>query len=404
MLSRTVSRMLAGSLLILPVLALSGCGPSDRTGTAATSGPAGHSSASAGHAPSTPAVAGPKVTTNARDDLPIDAELTVSAPMGKLVSVTAISAYGVASGTLDAAGTTWTSNAEWVPNASYHLLATATNSAGGTTSLDRTFSTGDAPRVLSADVTPWGDATVGIGQPIIVRLSSSVSGAAGRAAVERALLVSADKDFGPASWHWVSSTEVHFRPKEFWPAHTTVQVAVNLVGVRGAKGLWGKQNRVVTFQIGRSFVMRISDATHLMTVTVDGRHVRNIPVSMGRPGYQTRSGIKTIMSHQQTVRMTSASYGGKDVYDEIVHYAQRLTWSGEFVHSAPWSVYAQGHRNVSHGCVNISPSNAIWLFGQTNIGDPVITTGTGRQMEPGNGDGGDWALTWSSWTAGSALH
>jgi lipoprotein-anchoring transpeptidase ErfK/SrfK len=252
-------------------------------------------------------------------------------------------------------------------------------------------------------VSPYGGETVGIGQPIVVTLSSPVTDKAARAAVEQALVVTADHEIGPAAWYWWSSTTLHYRPKDFWPAHTKVQVAVNLAGVHGGTDLWGAKNRTVDFTIGRSFVMRITNSNHQMTVTVDGRQVRTVPVSMGRAGYETRSGIKTIMSHEQSVHMTSASYGGKDFYDETVYLAQRLTWSGEYIHSAPWSVGSQGYANVSHGCVNVSPGNAQWLFNQTLVGDPVITTGTGRQMEPGNGTGGDWDLSWSSWLGGSAL-
>jgi lipoprotein-anchoring transpeptidase ErfK/SrfK len=224
-----------------------------------------------------------------------------------------------------------------------------------------------------------------------------------RAAVERALVVSADKQIGPASWYWWSGTQLHYRPKEFWPAHTKVHLDVKLAGVQAGEGLWGAGNRTVDFTVGRSLVMEIVDSSHRMTVTLEGRQVRTVPVSMGRSGFETRSGIKTIMSHEQSVRMTSASYGGKDFYDETVYLAQRLTWSGEYLHSAPWSVGSQGRANVSHGCVNVSPDNARWLFAQTLIGDPVITRGTGRGMEPGNGTGGDWNLSWSAWAAGSAL-
>jgi lipoprotein-anchoring transpeptidase ErfK/SrfK len=305
--------------------------------------------------------------------------------------------------TLNAAGSTWTSTVERAPGTTYRITAAATGDAGGTTSFERSFTTGPSPRTLTTDVNPWGNQRVGIGQPIVVRLSSPVSGKAARAAVEKALVVTASTQIGPASWYWWSSTELHYRPRDFWPPNTKVEVAVNLAGVHAGKGLWGAKNRTVSFVVGRSFVMRINNAKHVMTVTVGGRLVRTIPVSMGRSGYETRSGIKTIMSHDKSVRMTSASYGGSDFYDEVVYYAQRLTWSGEFIHSAPWSVGAQGRYNVSHGCVNISPSNAIWLFGQTLVGDPVITTGTSRQMEPGNGTGGDWDLSWAKWLAGSAL-
>jgi lipoprotein-anchoring transpeptidase ErfK/SrfK len=403
---RSRARAWAPALLVLPVvLALAGCAaePSARADSTSRSSASSSSDSGSASAGQTTTVPGPAITTNAKDAFPIAAPLTVSVPEGKLDTVTVTGPSGTLTGRLDAAGTQWTSSAERAPNASYHLTASATNAAGRTSTLDRTFTTGPAERTLTVDVDPCCNGQVGVGQPIVVRLSAAV-GKSHRAEVEKALVVTADKPIGPASWYWWSSSELHYRPKDFWPAHTKVQVAVNLAGVQGGAGLWGAKNRTVSFGIGRSFVMRISNSTHRMTVTVDGKAVRTIPVSMGRPGYATRSGIKTVMSHEKSVHMTSASYGGKDVYDETVYYAQRLTWSGEYFHSAPWSVYAQGNSNVSHGCVNLGPSNAIWLFNQTLVGDPVITTGTGRQMEPGNGTGGDWNISWANWLAGSAVH
>jgi lipoprotein-anchoring transpeptidase ErfK/SrfK len=89
-------------------------------------------------------------------------------------------------------------------------------------------------------------------------------------------------------------------------------------------------------------------------------------------------------------------------YKTKIQYAQRITWSGQYIHSAPWSVGAQGHRNVSHGCVNVSPSNARWLFDKTLIGDPVIVKGTGDKL--GYGDGWTpWNVSWSEFVKGSAL-
>jgi len=91
-----------------------------------------------------------------------------------------------------------------------------------------------------------------------------------------------------------------------------------------------------------------------------------------------------------------------DAYHLTVKYAQRLTWSGEFLHAAPWSVASQGHANVSHGCTGMSDANAIWLFGVSKIGDVVSYVHSARPLEQGNG-WTDWNLTWSAWQAGSAL-
>jgi lipoprotein-anchoring transpeptidase ErfK/SrfK len=379
---------------VLVLTALAGCG---QVGQAKFGGRIGSQVTPVASGP------GPEITTNVQGTMAFDDRIVVKSPEGTLESVTVSGEQHAVEGTWNESRNEWVSSQERAPGVTYQLVATATDDSGARSTLERSFGTGSAPRVLTADVSPYGGQKVGIGQPIVVKLSSSVSGAAGRRAVEKGLVVTADKDLGESSWHWTSSTEVHFRPKEFWPGNTKVTVSVNFLGVQGGKGLWGTENRSVEFVVGRAFIMNINDDNHMMIVTQDGKMVRKIPVSMGRGSYATRSGIKTIMSHERSVRMTSESWGGEDFYDQIVHYAQRLTWSGEYIHSAPWSVYAQGRQNVSHGCVNVSPTNAIWLFERTLIGDPVVTTGTSRQMEPTNGTGGDWNISWSDWVAGSAL-
>ena len=144
-----------------------------------------------------------------------------------------------------------------------------------------------------------------------------------------------------------------------------------------------------------------------MTVVRDGEQIRTVPVSLGqhKGTWTTRSGIKTIMAVERTVHMDSRTAGidGPDAYDEDVPYAMRITWSGEYVHGAPWSEWAQGKQDVSHGCTNVSLANGKWLFENSLVGDPVETTGTGRPMEVGNGWGGGWNLGWADWKAGSAL-
>jgi len=120
---------------------------------------------------------------------------------------------------------------------------------------------------------------------------------------------------------------------------------------------------------------------------------------MGKPGFTTRSGTKVIMTREVSRRMDSATVniGGDEAYDLDVPYAMRLTSTGEFIHGAPWSEDAQGIENVSHGCTNVSLEDAIWLYDNTLIGDPVVTNGTGRDMEEWNGLGGLWNYTWDEW-------
>lgn len=94
--------------------------------------------------------------------------------------------------------------------------------------------------------------------------------------------------------------------------------------------------------------------------------------------------------------------GSAGYYRMTVYNTVRISNSGEYVHSAPWSVGSQGYSNVSHGCVNVSPSNASWFINNTLIGDPIIITGTPRTLEPTNG-WGHWQESWKQWLRWSAL-
>jgi lipoprotein-anchoring transpeptidase ErfK/SrfK len=142
-----------------------------------------------------------------------------------------------------------------------------------------------------------------------------------------------------------------------------------------------------------------------MTVTRNGKVIRTAPVSLGRSSYPTRSGVKVIMTREVSHRMRSETVGitGDDAYDIVVPYALRITYSGEFLHGAPWNGNI-GSANTSHGCTNLRLSDAKWLYNSSLIGDPVITTGTRLQAESrGNGIGADWNVGWAKWVAGSAL-
>ena len=103
--------------------------------------------------------------------------------------------------------------------------------------------------------------------------------------------------------------------------------------------------------------------------------------------------------------MNSETVGitGADAYNiEGVQYAMRLTYSGEFIHAAPWSVGYQGNSNVSHGCTGMSTDNAAWLFNMSRRGDVVEYTGSDKPMTLDNGYG-DWNESYKTYEQGSAL-
>lgn len=351
------------------------------------------------------AVPAPVVEATVSDGATIEHDSTVQVTVsgGRLESVS-LSSEGATVPVAAAAGTTW-SAPELKPLTTYALAAAAVAPDGQRTSLERTFTTGAPARELTTDVTPWGDQVVGIGHPVTVRLNHAVAGEAERAAVQDALVVTADKSIGPASWSWISDTELQYRPKEFWPPYTHVTIDVNLAGVQAGDDLWGTKNRQVKFSTGRSQIITVDAMTHSAEVVRDGEVVRTMGVSLGKPGKSTttRSGVKVVMSRHETYRMRSdtlQNHSGTD-YDVTVPYAVRLTWSGEFLHGAPWNGRI-GSANTSNGCYNLRVDDAKWVYDHVVVGDPVITTGTDRPMEEGNGLGGAWDVSWERWTARSA--
>jgi lipoprotein-anchoring transpeptidase ErfK/SrfK len=239
--------------------------------------------------------------------------------------------------------------------------------------------------------------------PVIVTFDVPVTD---RAEIEENLSVETSPTQA-GSWHWISDNEVHWRPKEYWKPGTDVTVNADINGVNAGNGIYGQENRTSSFHIGDAVVMKIDVAQHNMRVFDNGRLLRTIPISAGKPGFTTRSGIKVIIEKFRYKDMDAATTGiseGDPEYYDIadVEYAQRVTYSGEFLHAAPWSVGSQGSVNVSHGCVGMSTADAAWLYSLTKRGDVVDVTGSDRRMEPTNGYG-DWNVSWRDYRAGSAL-
>ncbi len=156
--------------------------------------------------------------------------------------------------------------------------------------------------------------------------------------------------------------------------------------------------------IGREQLARVDIDRHRMVVTRGGKQVKAFPVSSGKPGKETetRSGMKVVIGRQREMTMDSATVGidkGEPGYYKVdTNFNVRVTWTGEFVHSAPWSVGSQGSSNVSHGCVNMAPEDAKWFYHNSLPGDPVDFRGSDREFLPteASGSGSTTTRTGSS--------
>ncbi|WP_406066267.1 L,D-transpeptidase [Streptomyces sp. NBC_01077] len=210
------------------------------------------------------------------------------------------------------------------------------------------------------------------------------------------------------SWHWVDAQTLHFRPPSFWPAHAVITAHSILDGAKITDSLYGGGSEALKITTGDRVEAVTDVARFSMTVYRNGQAVRTIPVTTGKDGYRTRTGVKTVLEKQPAIRMNGESIGipkdSPDAYDLDVRHAVRVTWSGEYLHAAPWSADAHGAENVSHGCTGMSTDNAAWLYDTLTPGDVIrVINGPGPQMNAFDNGYGDWNLNWAQWQAGSTL-
>lgn len=324
--------------------------------------------------------------------------ITVTATDGQLSEVVVTGPKGgQLKGQISPDGTTWIANKTSLAfGKTYTVKATAIDQRGVPTSTSNQFKTLEPKALVHASVDPGDGRTVGVGMPITVNFDHPIKD---RAAVEQALVVYTPTPIEGA-WSWTNDTQVRFRPKKYWPGDIDVTVAANLKGVKIAKGVFGENDTTTTFHVGSSTVIKVQADKHVAKVFRNGEKVRTIPVTTGKNGFETRTGNLIILSKEPT-RLMDAATGGTDPNDPEyyrieVQYAMRITYSGEFLHAAPWSVGAQGFANVSHGCIGMSTANAQWLFDLAKIGDPVEVTGTDNPQNLGNGVT-VWTTTWDEW-------
>ncbi|GIH70956.1 L,D-transpeptidase [Sphaerimonospora thailandensis] len=353
----------------------------------------------------------PKATVNifpidGARDLPPEQPIMVGAAGGTLKNVTVEAAGRPVAGFYSADRTRWHSERPMAPGVSYRVHAVVTGPGGASAERTSQFATKPARKTFGLKtLLPNKETglTVGVGMPIMLTFDQPVTD---RVSIERNLVVQASKPITGA-WHWLDDKRVVFRPKKYWPAHTKVRFVARLAGVRGADGMYGKQDYTRDFQIGRSQISVADTQTHYMEIRRDGKLIKNFPISAGMGGvmrHYTTSGIHLAMSREPVTVMTSpdAGPGQAGYYQTTVYNTVRISDTGEYVHSAPWSVGDQGNSNVSHGCVNVSPANAKWFIDNTLLGDPIIVTGSPRPLDPTNG-WSYWQDSWPQWLKSSRL-
>ncbi|HWS38594.1 MAG TPA: Ig-like domain-containing protein [Actinoplanes sp.] len=338
-----------------------------------------------------------------KKNVPVSAEIGIKVSGGEVSSVALTDAKGKkVSGEMRADGSAWVPAKPLKTRQEYAATVTATGANGQTTTATTSFTTmGEAGRKTGTGLYLFDGNTYGVAMPVVVEFNPGIK-KADRAAVQKRMFV----ETTPAQegvWSWTSSgTQAYYRAENYWQTGTRMKVRIAVGGLPTGKGIYGDRDRSATVKIGRKLEMNVDNKTKKMTVLQNGSVIKTMPVSLGKKSTPSSSGHLVVMEKKAATVFDTTDTDGAAGYRTDIEYAQRLTWSGQYIHSAPWSVGDQGRRNVSHGCVNLAPANARWIFEKSLIGDPVVVKGTEDKLSYGNG-WTPWDVSWEKFQEGSAL-
>ena len=349
------------------------------------------------------------------DNASINNAAKVTVAKGVLSEVTMTTASGTpVAGQISADKKSWAPSGQLERATTYKVAVTAKDSAGREAHENASFTTVAPAHSFIGNFTPESGSTVGVGMPVSINFDKAITN---KAAVQKAITVTSSSGQEVVG-HWFGANRLDFRPEQYWKEGSTVTMKLNLDGVEGTSGVYGVQQKTVTFRIGRNQVSYVDAKTKQMKVTQDGRTVKTIPISAGAPDHTTYQGQMVISEKFTQTRMNGATVGfkdsdGKGEYDiKDVPHAMRLTTSGTFIHGNYWgSPSVFGSVNTSHGCVGIQDQKGAkdpgtpgaWFYSHSIVGDVVVVSNTGdRTVSPDNGLNG-WNMSWAQWKAGSAV-
>ncbi|GAA3130880.1 Ig-like domain-containing protein [Streptomyces echinatus] len=329
--------------------------------------------------------------------------LKVSVAQGKLTEVTVKDEKGAkVEGAITGGGASWTPSTHLAAATKYSVHAVAKDSEGREAAEDAAFTTLTPKNTFVGSFTPEDGSTVGVGMPFSIHFTRGITSPD---AVEKAIRIKTEPAVD-VEGHWFGNDRLDFRPEKYWKAGTKVTVDLDLDGVEGRDGVYGEQRKTLKFTIGRNQVSVVDAKKHTMKVTQDGKVVKTVPVTTGKPGYDTWNG-QMVMSEKLTVtRMNGETVGYGGEYDiKDVPHAIRLTTSGTFIHGNYWGGDVFGNSNASHGCVGLrdvrggydSGVPAAWFFNHSMVGDVVVVKNSDdRTVSPDNGLNG-WNMSWADW-------
>ncbi|WP_203916612.1 L,D-transpeptidase [Rugosimonospora africana] len=346
--------------------------------------------------------------SDGESDVPASTEITFTAHHATKITVTLTDDDNgaVVDGAMRADGSSWVPEQALKYDTKFTVKLASTDQKGRSATHTSTFTTMEEPGDVVRLDSQMGDGQeFGVGAPIVLNFSEPIPEDE-RAAVQRRLFVQTTPP-QEGAWNWFADDEVHYRPKDYWKTGTQISLHALFGGLPLGDGKYGGNDITVNASIVQHDVrINVDDKTKQMTVTEDGKTIKTMPVSMGKETTPTSSGHMVIMTKNAQELFDSTNDGiGPDqpgYYRQVIDDALRLTWGGQYIHSAPWSVDDQGTADISHGCTNLSAENAQWLFDMVHIGDPVDIENTGAPLDWTDG-WTDWDRPWDEYLEGSAL-
>jgi lipoprotein-anchoring transpeptidase ErfK/SrfK len=376
-----------------------------------------------GNCPRSPNASAPARLTitpgpNAHDVDPVT-NVLVKADAGTLIDVRMANEAGKpVEGVMTPDNTVWKPTGPLGYGRTYTLTAISRGSNGIESKQVSSFSTLQPSNQTKVSFTTTSEAalreggTYGVGTVVVAHFDEQI---ADRAAAERRLTVTTMPPV-QGSWFWVDDQNAHWRPEHYYTPGTTVTAEAKIYGISLGNGLFGQEDTRMSFRIGESHVSIADDATKLVNVFNNGALVRTMPTSMGMGGTQTIGaltislwtppGIYTVLDKGNPVVMDSSTFGlpknSRLGYRETINYATKISTDGIYLHQLDATVWAQGHTDTSHGCLNLNADNAKWFYNFSVPGDVVEVRNSGGPPLK-LAQNGDWTLSWDQWREGSAL-